>query len=469
MKKDGKHCASGSHVLEWWLYRLGSQRSLVKKIWLDLNSMCRVHCPDYFGEANSTVLYGSEPRSNEFAVAFLPFLKVVWKYNLQARLSIAQTSLPNSIVTYNMNRPPSIMPRMSITAQAFCKDTLDIAKFHRTLGYIAIREDGTGDVVHWTTSAHSHHLEISDSDIVQQYLRGAKSSKGHVCMYSRMPFFIDDDDDDGQLRLLPKKDHTSLSILPRDLRSKIWNTFLESMPTVRINLDSATDFTTLFPMLYTNRSMRIQYAWEITQRPYLLVLSSPSVRARISSTSKLARLLKTTVAHDLTSSEPIQWNVGICADIYVKLHVTRDMSMKLDDALNMDILPLVLGSSATWNDTPLTIALDTPDREHQEFGLTLGLLRRRVLRALKMYVSERARDSGMCPAVWVNGRGLVKKVVAPGEAEDSTGQGIVGNMESKVHREEVKAGTQPPYPTDGQLDSTITYLAWVLRQWQKAK
>jgi hypothetical protein len=91
-------------------------------------------------------------------VSFLPFLKVVWKHGLRAQISIAHTFPPKSMTFDTEYRPFLLATKMSRTAQALCNDDIHVARFHRTLGYIAIRDDGSGDLVHWTTNTHDHWI-----------------------------------------------------------------------------------------------------------------------------------------------------------------------------------------------------------------------------------------------------------------------------------------------------------------------
>jgi hypothetical protein len=286
--------------------------------------------------------------------------------------------------------------------------------------------------------------------------------KGHVCMHSRMPFFVDDH---GQLCLHQREDHTGLSMIPFVLRRKIWDSVLEDMSTVGIDMDTTAGFTTLYPMLYINYSLRNQYLSVFTQRPSLIVLRSTSERARFPNTAKLARLLYTLVP--LRTRDFIRDDVGFCADLHFKVQVKLDKLLKLDEQ-RIDILPFVLASSLTWNETPLTIALDTPNREQQEFDLTLGLLRHQVLDALKAYASGHDGVMPLCPDVWINGYGLVKEVIAAGEPTSSTGHGTVVNMELDMYGEEAELGRRPPHLVNHQLDSTMRYLTWVVRCWLKA-
>jgi hypothetical protein len=464
--KHDKHCANASRVLDSWLDRLGSQRFLVKNIWLDKYSLCLVHCPDYYGQNNWALPSGKRLASQWATYAFLPLLRVVWKHSLRASVSVAMTMScdkygPQDYQTF------FTLSAMSVALQAFCNDDIGIARFQRTLGCIAIRGDGSGDIVHWTTSRHAHIHDKDDGSIAYETIKGTALATGHVCMHSRTPFFLGDD----QLRLSHKKDNTALSVLPQDIHCKIWTSFMQDMTTILIDLDTETDFTTLFPILYINRNLRRLYVLEILQKPYLLLLSSTSTRPRFANTSKLKRLLNTTIEYspyNFTSVASSQWHYGMLTYLHFKLAIKHDAPIKLHD-LRIHILPFVVASSSTWNDCSVTIALDASGFGYQVAVLKLGLLRRRVLKALKEYGKEHPNDDEPCPDIWVNGYGQVREVVEAVEASTSIEHGGVNIMGLEGQVEHVSPGMQPPYPVHGRLDSTILYLTWVLRHWQKAK
>jgi hypothetical protein len=281
-----------------------------------------------------------------------------------------------------------------------------------------------------------------------------------------MPFFLNDS---GQLCLRQKKDHTTLSTLPSELRSKIWNSFLEVMSTVGVDLDTTAGFTTQFTMLYVNRSMRLQCGHVFIDRSPLLVLSSTSARVRFSNTAKIERLFLTDVdirpKYD-TTSPPIIMEVGMSLNLHFKIQVKLDKLMKLE-GLRIDILPFLLASAVTWDGHPVTIALDTPNCEQQEFVVTLELLRRRVLATLEAYRSEHVGATQLCPDVWVDGYGFVKEVIADRVTEDSTGHSTVENTELDAHDDDPRYYRQTPYPIDHRLGSTVQYLGWIVRYMEK--
>jgi hypothetical protein len=119
--EHGKHYSISSRIFGLWPDRLGSQRSIVKTIWVARGSMSRVQSPDY-----------------DNAVAFLPFLRIVWKHSLRARISIAHTLRPKSLPYDDQYQPFLPGTKMSLTVQGLCNDDINVAKFHRTLAYIAI-------------------------------------------------------------------------------------------------------------------------------------------------------------------------------------------------------------------------------------------------------------------------------------------------------------------------------------------
>jgi hypothetical protein len=159
-------------------------------------------------------------------ISFLPFLKVIWKHGLQAQMSIVHT-LPKMDPSDIEYRSFLLATKMSLPAQALCNEDIHVARLHRTLGYIAIRDDGSGDLVHWTTSTHENWSDYKENENLSKVdLKVVKykdlyvdpSEPRHVCIYSQMPFSLDDH---GQLCLRPREDHTEFSMLPIYLRCKI--------------------------------------------------------------------------------------------------------------------------------------------------------------------------------------------------------------------------------------------------------
>jgi hypothetical protein len=134
------------------------------------------------------------------------------------------------------------------------------------------------------------------------------------------------------------------------------------------------------------------------------------------------------------------------------------------EELRIAILPFVIASSQKWNDRCVTFTLDTPISEQQAVTIEMDLLRRRVLFALRGYLKEHGNGTEMCPELWINGHGRVMEVVRKNATSRAVEQ---GGAVFPAHA--TRKSSAPPYPTDGQLDSTIRSLAWYKRSWQKLK
>ena len=351
---------------------------------------------------------------------------------------------------------------MSKTLELLCKDEVGITKFRRLLDRVAIKEDGlSGDIAYWTTAKHTHPKEPGDDPSRTQLLRSR-----HTCTDTVTDFYLDGDEG---LKFRRMDTAISLPVLPTRLLHKIFDNFM--FDDVTINMDSIVDLTAIAPPLYVSQALRRFYMDHGPNQSYIIKMSSASgAQALCPNTSKLGKLLDTAIGH-VPWGQATQRRFGINANLRLLLESKLDTPLQLDEA-RIRIVPFILASSSTWNTREVTLTFDAPDSEHQEVTMTLGLLRRRVLKALKAYRGEHPYhgDSELCPEIWVNGRGQVKEVVrkelVPSEASNRD-SGTVDILNSKDENQDAASGAQPAFPADGQLGITIQYLAWVIRSWQK--
>lgn len=161
---------------------------------------------------------------------------------------------------------------------------------------------------------------------------------------------------------------------------------------------------------------------------------------------KLSKLLQTRIDHQPIQREgkARQWCYVLNAKLNFLIEFRLDAPARLND-VRICIVPLLLASSSTWNHREVIVAIHAPGYESSlEINTALGLLCRRVLRALKAYQKERPDNGAFhrSPKVWVNESGQVEEVV-----------------------------TQEALPSDNMtthvfLDSTIRHLEWAVRHWQ---
>lgn len=215
---------------------------------------------------------------------------------------------------------------------------------------------------------------------------------------------------------------------------------------------------------HINRELRRKFAQDLCCRHNILTMRSTSPRAQFSRTStwKLERFINSSTTY-MVDYRPYtkQWSHGldICG-LNFEFSVELESGLSLEH-LRINLLPFVIASSQTWNDGSVTFILNTPGSEQATVTIALGLLRRRVLKALKAYLEEHGNGNEVCPEIWVNGQGRVIEVILRNVTVRVIGGRRTGGEEDN--------SAPPPYPSTVQLDSTIHYLAWSIRSWQKAK
>ncbi|KAF2820240.1 hypothetical protein CC86DRAFT_412121 [Ophiobolus disseminans] len=160
------------------------------------------------------------------------------------------------------------------------------------------------------------------------------------------------------------------------------------------------------------------------------------------------------------------WNFGHDAVLRIFIEFKCDVSSQLDD-VRMCIVPFAVASAATWSHHVVTFAIVDPDTQSQ-LTIPLGLLRRRVLSALKRHMKKYPNDSKSepCPEVWVNGRCQVKEVIRA-ELKMLEASEVEANNASIMDVEEEDKIPPSTSHDDGRLHSTIRYLEWATRHWRK--
>ncbi|KAH5398595.1 hypothetical protein HBI32_185790 [Parastagonospora nodorum] len=462
-----EECQPGSRMLDKWLEQIGAKRMLVKKVCLDLDSICQVHCKN--NESHIEWVQGNRPSPipNGDYFAVLPLLNIIWKHSLQLKVSVERSKQARSRFTYNRHYPYSPFKAMSTALQSFCRDDLDVAKFQRTLACIAIKNDGSGgDMVSRTTTEHDHVQENSSGIAVPERSRGLPDLWGHGCIDTAKGFSLGEGD-----RLHWDQDDSpiKLSKLPRYIYHGVLKRVIKDGAAKTLDLDNL-EGSVLWPEpVYVNRELRREFSWHMLYRFNMLAVCSTSRRARFSgkSMSRMERYLRHSITYTYTpllERRTSQWSPGLDgSQPHFKLSVKLDGALTMEE-LRIAILPFVIASSQTWNDRCVTFTLDTPGSKKQAVTIEMDLLRRRVLLALKGYFKEHGNGTEMCPELWINGHGRVMEVVR----KDATSRAVVQDS-AVVPARAAKQSSAPPYPTDGKLDSTISYLAWYKRSWQKLK
>jgi hypothetical protein len=360
------------------------------------------------------------------------------------------------------DRPFYPEPKMQQMVEALCKDDLGLKRYRHTLARIYVAPDGSsGRALFWSTARHQcHKMEV-------EYETSNSGRPMHACPDSAAWFYLDNA---GVLASGFSATHI-LPNLPSRLQHKILDMILPASEPITIDVADTTDLTTVAAPLYLNQSLRENCLDSMPNRSYVLKVTSTSATFQCPDMSRLGRFLDTCIDHDFWG-DTTPWCFGIDADIQVLLEVQLDIQVDLDD-LRMGIVPSILDLSSTWNHNEITFDLFTPANQ-RALTMTLGLLRRRVLKALKAFRKDRATDGKfeLCPEVWINGRGVVKDVVKKKLPTSEVGDlSMSQSFSTGFGDEDVDLGpkVKPPFPTAGRLDGTIRDLEWAIRHWQRAQ
>jgi hypothetical protein len=226
-----------------------------------------------------------------------------------------------------------------------------------------------------------------------------------------------------------------------------------------LDLDKTVEISNAVAPMYINRELRRQFAGDLLRRHHTFIMRSTSARASFSSTSKLEKFLNndfTYTAQNYASNHVIRWRCGraSCFLAFI-LSIELDKAIQLDD-LRINILPFIVVSSQTWNDARVILNLAWIHAVDQEITLKIGLLRRRVITALKTYAKEHPGSAEKCPERWVNGHGVVKEIL---RKEPTTSKAIKEEDSETEDEEGTFTTRQPLYLTNGARHSTFRYLS----------
>jgi hypothetical protein len=360
------------------------------------------------------------------------------------------------------DRPFYLEPKMQQMVEALCKDDLGLKRYRHTLARIYVATDGSaGRALFWSAARHHcHEMEV-------EYETSNSGRPMHACPDSAQWFYLDNA---GVLKLGFSATDNPPN-LPSRLQRKVLDLILPSAEPITIDVADTTDLTTVAAPLYLNQSLREHYLDDMPNRSYVLKVTSTSATFQCPDMSRLGSFLETRIDHDFWG-DTTPWCFGIDADIQVLLEVQLDTQVGLDD-LRIGIVPSILDLISTWNHNEITFDLFTPGNQ-RTLTMALGLLRRRVLKALKAFRKDRATDGKfeLCPEVWIIGRGVVKDVVKKELPTSNDGNtDALQSLSVDFSDEDVDLGpmVKPPFPTGGRLNGTIRYLEWAIRHWQRAQ
>lgn len=137
-----------------WLRRLGSHVHFIRRILIDMNTICPADCFE-----SKTGLCSRFMKEEDGWLDFGPLLRAVWDLDMAVDISVVQPMgaaheavvrkhIRDRNVTYE---PVTACNAASLTdvVRSLCKDELELKKYGRQISTIGLARDGSGGVIHF--------------------------------------------------------------------------------------------------------------------------------------------------------------------------------------------------------------------------------------------------------------------------------------------------------------------------------
>jgi hypothetical protein len=465
------HDASGiymSHVSTLWLRQIGQHWRSVRKLEIDLQSICPSDC--------YCCVAAHDFRLHNGYLEFGPLLQAIWADDLDITITFTNSKEATyrsfnvnsqgdrcgpalQSVYYLLNENGCIAERLTRTVQALCNDDLGLKRYRRVIGNIGVCRDGSAGVVAlWTPKWKSR--------AAQNWQGGSQELNAfleHAHYFSA--------DKEGVLQF-QQKSLLHLLNLPDQIQSQIIMHTININKECELDLDTWTNLQDLFGILYTNSSLHDMYMHPFLKATtFNLSMMTTSTHATFDNFDKLNYLLRTefrdsnpSPCHDMA-----QPTFGTDAHFNIALRFHLDKSTPLDD-ICINVLPLILATSAALGEQTITIKLQAPNQNRRadtiiQHSFTIRHLRCIVIDALEQFVRVDCTDwRARCPQIWINGRGEVVDVVATGKADCAVGEDpaeIYPRLWSAAGMGLVGGLAPPCMGVNGLARSMFLYLKWV--------
>ncbi|KAH7086417.1 hypothetical protein FB567DRAFT_70062 [Paraphoma chrysanthemicola] len=395
--EHGPLCHKAKHVLCSWFEQIGTGRTLLRKLHVNLNTLCRQHC-----ESDRTDPWGPTSTPRDLDVSSI--LIAVWKYRVHVKMSIIDASehKHGDQVSLDCYEKASV----SIIVNKLCKDELGIARFWRTLGEVTVEEnEKQGSITYWTTSNHGVGA-CADWCECRDYTTRDEGTSRYICVDTRSVFSIVNDK---EIHWKTKSAPAGLSMLPHYLITNIANAFLEVDTITIIDLNSEANFSTMIVLPYISYKWR-ELSHHLFDRAVILKMTCKSAPSQICSAPKIEQLMDTRLSDSLPwGTWP--WLYGRHCSFSFRIEVSVDHPVQLED-IRLQIMPFIIATSSTWSDRQIIIEINAPETTKCQTTVRLGFLRRTILKTLEKYAGNQVlgtRDL-FCPDVWVNGLGSIEEV-----------------------------------------------------------
>jgi hypothetical protein len=415
-----------------WLAQLGSRVHLLRKIELDLDTLCPARCNDRIVQEDIIDVSEKGP------ISILPLLRVLWAGNLQIDVKVVH---PNNAAydkcvilrqTYHPARPPlhfDISGRaLTVTIRCLQRDDLNLKKYHRTLGEIHLKRDGSGG---WIT-----------------FLSTANHSRKQLAIY------VDDSlrftTQEGKNLRVSKREPPTFLGLPLRLRSRILKCSLTYPKVQMINLDNERVIRDAIRPLYINRFIFMHsFSHYVTNNHFIIELT-PRCIGTSSDLLRITKLLWTaqnvdTRRTDLRGSLWPNLAHWPSVQIYLNFDLAKTSTVSHIGDLLFDAIPLIQVTLGVSIDKDIPIKLHASNKSKT---ITLYQLRSNVSKAWEKLRPDPKDPTIDRPKIWVNGVGDVVDVVSanrmPGTIENIVRRGRNG-MQNPLESPSIHSSRYDPW------------------------
>jgi hypothetical protein len=397
-----------------WLRQIGQHKSFVRKLCIDLGSICPV---------DRKVIRQAEPqtfRPHDGYLQFGALLQAVWASDRQMAVTFIDPQ-PHSYchiepdprhaptLTYDYTTPHTRstrnVGRLNQTFQLLCNDGLGMRKFRRAILDLGIKVDGSGGVfVFWTPTTEDlrQSMYIEERNPLLDHARYFRNEEG------------------GTLQFITPTS-TRMLDLPISMLTRIMKHTLQLREVHEVDLDSFSDLKESCGILYSNKSLHDKYIRTFLLNTFDLSMMTTDAHANFEF-DKLERLLQTNFEYRGDISKRVSClQFGTNVDYSVTMHIYSGTSTQISSLkeVRINIMPLLAATFAADPRRTVKILLHTGNALVKSHLTSIQQLRQEALKAIEQYVKKDHRTDFrvQCPEVWINGHGKITDVISTGSLE----------------------------------------------------
>jgi hypothetical protein len=400
-----------------WLKQLGSGLRLIRKLELDLDTLCPKRC------STQTTTRLSFDVHIEGLIDVLPLLSLVWDEDLHFDIRLVQAkheayqSCVELHTEYGARSRDYSMPCEALTAalRAFQRDDLDMKRLRRVIAHVGLKRDGSGGAVVFLTNKGNRWTPS----------RTSTRPKGFMPYLDNIQYFTAKQ---GQTLRRTSTGPANIFALPYLLRGRIIEYALACNEVQDVAIDTAPAILAAMGPLTLGHDghdvlQRTLTAY-IDSNRFSIVMKSTHANAQFPRFERIGQILSRIFyrkysLHDRADPWPdmTSWRIQITLAFETKDVATFT---KLAD-VRFDAMPLVQATLKLSLDKPVTISLDVNGAQTSTV-LCISKLRHAVLEAWQGdEVKPREDDTRKnCPQVWLDGFGGIVRVVKAAQEEHAS-------------------------------------------------